>query len=243
MPNNGFSDWPTEGLQLPAQKFEARYGGSPGGGIIGGGGIFYGIVTFEPLLKFFKQENKMAVSLGTSQVRMEVIEKKEPTGLAILGWSMDLIYANYPEQAISNVQLVFDVGPVKVSGDYSSHSANMFTIPPNSTKLLKLEFDFTWIDKVNHFVFEINANVGIKPPKVVSIEFVDNEGKALNELKFDEPFRIKVETDTVSENTNFINVEYSVANNKRTITCRKTEDSSKIFYSENLIILEDVVTT
>jgi hypothetical protein len=127
-----------------------------------GSGVFRGIVTFSPSVKFDKKQRRILVDLGSSRVKMKELEHKKPGGLAILTWEMTLMYAGYPEQLIQNIQCEFDSG--------SSHAGSSADIPENAKRLAKVKCGFKWLESIHSIEFEIDAPVDSQI-KEVSISY------------------------------------------------------------------------
>lgn len=133
-----------EKVTPPAQSFELYFsGGTPSetGQDTGDTPFYHGRIRVAPVIDY-PTETKLSIGLFTNEVKREDIVRRNPGGLALVSWSIDLSGIDYPYQALKQVRATFDRGgTVNSDGDANRE----FVIPAGATRLERFEVDFEWL--------------------------------------------------------------------------------------------------
>jgi hypothetical protein len=120
-----------------------------GRGMIGGGGFYHAIMGVAPTCEIIN-DSLLNIILNNGQMKYKVIERHDPGGLALLGWSFDLMDAENGPRYVKMVKVVYDSGEDSLAGNGGNYT---FVVPEGAGKLIRVEVSWEWFNNKTRFAW------------------------------------------------------------------------------------------
>lgn len=121
-------------------------------GMTGGGGSYHARVTVAPRYEL-PGDGTVRILLGSDRVTADVIERRDPGGLALITWSIDLSYMDDPSDRVRAVTARFDGGATAVS-EQAGAGTYVFPLPNGASRLEGFRVAWEWKDQRKTLDFE-----------------------------------------------------------------------------------------